>query len=167
MSYLYDDTQSAPNALRTEFHRDWDWGPLPMTRDRQGWGANGQDDGHAIDVHAWSGSIEGPYVGKGPKGYRRSDDRIREEACEWISRQGVVDASEVEVSAEGGVLRLTGHVATRRDKRWLETFLDRVVGVEDIRNELRTVPRDWHTERYQGRGERHMSSSQNGKNARA
>lgn len=79
----------------------------------------------------------GPHHGKGPKGYRRSDERIREEACERIARQGWVDASEVEVHVENAVIRLTGTVASRDDKRGLERMLDRVHGVDEVRSELR------------------------------
>lgn len=79
----------------------------------------------------------GPHYGKGPKGYRRSDERIREEACERIARQGFIDASDVEVHVENAVIRLTGTVATRPEKRGLEHLLDRVHGVEEIVNELR------------------------------
>ena len=83
---------------------------------------------------------QGPHYGKGPKGYRRSDERIREEACERIARQGWVDASDVEVHVENAVIRLTGTVATREDKRGLELMLDRVHGVDEVRNELRLRP---------------------------
>jgi osmotically-inducible protein OsmY len=55
-------------------------------------------------------SERGPHWGKGPKGYKRSDDRIREEVCECISQQGHVDASEVEVRVQGGEVTLTGTV---------------------------------------------------------
>lgn len=79
----------------------------------------------------------GPHYGKGPKGYRRSDERIREEACERIARQGLIDASDVEVHVENAVIRLTGTVATRPEKRGLEQILERVHGVEEITNELR------------------------------
>ena len=59
----------------------------------------------------------GPHYGKGPKGYKRSDERIREEVCEAMSREGYIDASDVEVTVEGGVVRLAGLVDSRRDKR--------------------------------------------------
>ena len=79
----------------------------------------------------------GPHYGKGPKGYRRSDERIREEICEAMSRQGFIDASDVEVTVEGGIVRLVGTVASRADKRGLELIADRVHGVEEVRNEIR------------------------------
>ncbi len=79
----------------------------------------------------------GPHYGKGPKGYKRSDERIREEVCEIIARQGFVDASEVEVTVEGRIVRLTGLVATRQEKRALEQMAERVHGADEVRNEIR------------------------------
>lgn len=79
----------------------------------------------------------GPHYGKGPKGYKRSDERIREEVCELLARQGFIDASDVEVTVEAGVVRLVGVVATRQEKRGLEQIADRVHGVDEVRNELR------------------------------
>lgn len=54
-----------------------------------------------------------------------------------MSRQGFIDASDVEVTVEGGVVRLVGTVASRADKRALEQMADRVHGVEEVRNEIR------------------------------
>lgn len=79
----------------------------------------------------------GPYYGKGPKGFKRSDERIREEVCETIARQGWIDASDVEVSVERGVVRLSGTVCRSRDRRALEALVERVLGVEEVKNELR------------------------------
>lgn len=79
----------------------------------------------------------GPHYGKGPKGYKRSDERIHEEVCEVIARQGWVDASDVEVVVEAGVVRLVGTVLSRQDKRELEGMIEHVHGVHDVCNELR------------------------------
>ncbi len=72
----------------------------------------------------------------GPKGYRRPDDRIRDEVCERIARSGI-DAREVEVAVETGEVTLTGTVGSRDDKRTLEDVADDVFGVEDVHNQLR------------------------------
>ncbi|HYG70078.1 MAG TPA: BON domain-containing protein, partial [Anaeromyxobacteraceae bacterium] len=74
--------------------------------------------------------------GRGPKGYRRSDDRIHDEVCERIARAGV-DADEVEVKVEKGEVTLTGTVRDRSDKWRLEDVADDVFGVEDVNNQLR------------------------------
>ena len=79
----------------------------------------------------------GPWYGKGPKGFKRSDERIREDVCETIARQGWIDATDVEVSVEHGVVRLSGTVCRGRDRRALEALVERVLGVEEVKNELR------------------------------
>ena len=80
--------------------------------------------------------FDGPHVGKGPKGYRRHDDHIRDEACERLARHGQVDAREIEVTCEDGVLILRGKVEDRATKRTAEAAVEHVFGVEDVRNEL-------------------------------
>src|SRR5256885_12501149 len=43
-------------------------------------------------------------VGRGPKGYRRSDERIREEVMERLTFSPDIDASDVEVEVQDGVV---------------------------------------------------------------
>jgi hypothetical protein len=76
---------------------------------------------------------------RGPKGYRRSDDRLQDAVCERIARSDV-DASEVEVKVEKGEVTLTGNVRSRREKWWLEDIVDNVFGVEEVHNQLRVAP---------------------------
>lgn len=80
--------------------------------------------------------LRGPFVGRGPKGYRIIDERIREEVCEQIAHQGWIDASDVEVKVEHGEVRLRGTVRARADKRGLECLIEQIPGVEDVHNEL-------------------------------
>jgi len=55
----------------------------------------------------WDGAQRGPFSGKGPKGYLRSDDRIREDAGEALYRAGEPDASDMTVEVKDGeVVRL-------------------------------------------------------------
>jgi hypothetical protein len=74
--------------------------------------------------------------GRGPKGYKRSDERIREDVCERIARSGI-DADEVEVKVDGGDVTLSGTVRSRQEKRWLEDVVDDVFGVDEVHNHLR------------------------------
>ena len=98
---------------------------------------NYQQHGYGLSQYPDSDTERGPHYGKGPKGYKRSDERIREEVCEAISRQGFIDASDVEVTVDGGIVRLAGTVASRSDKRGIELIADRIHGVEEVRNEIR------------------------------
>jgi osmotically-inducible protein OsmY len=76
------------------------------------------------------------FSGRGPKGYRRSDERIREEVCESLMKHPGIDASEFEVTVKDGVVTLVGTVPDRWMKRASEWVVDGVSGVRDIRNEL-------------------------------
>lgn len=76
------------------------------------------------------------YVGRGPKGYRRSDERIKEDVCDALERHSAIDASEIEVSINEGVVILQGFVENRAQKRLSEDVIENLTGVKDIRNEL-------------------------------
>lgn len=79
----------------------------------------------------------GPHVGKGPRGYRRSDDRIKEDVSEALSEHGWIDASDIDVKVRGGVVTLEGTVDSRRTKRLAEDVIDSVRGIHDVQNNLR------------------------------
>lgn len=74
--------------------------------------------------------------GRGPRGYSRSDDRIREDVCDGIIASGI-DASDVEVTVEGGLVTLTGSVGDRSEKHRMEDIADSVGGVGGVRSEIR------------------------------
>ena len=77
------------------------------------------------------------YRGRGPKNYRRSDERIREDVCERLTFDDQVDASEVEVNVKEGTVMLTGAVGDRLTKRRAEAVAESVSGVKDVQNNLR------------------------------
>lgn len=87
---------------------------------------------------------QGEHSGKGPKGYRRSDERIREDVCECLWQSGDIDARNIDLEVNNGEVTLKGTVHTRREKRLAEDLLERVLGVVDIHNHLRT-DKDWQS----------------------
>jgi osmotically-inducible protein OsmY len=91
---------------------------------------------------SWQGEQEhksGLHAGKGPKGYRRSDERIREEVSEVLRAHGEIDASEIEIDVKEGMVALTGTVESRQMKRLIEDTVEAVSGVQDVKNELRLM----------------------------
>jgi osmotically-inducible protein OsmY len=80
-------------------------------------------------------------VGRGPKGYRRSDERIHEDVCDCLTDHPEVDASEIEVEVHHGEVTLAGTVESRYAKRLAEDIAEAVSGVHDVHNRLRVVPR--------------------------
>ena len=75
--------------------------------------------------------------GRGPKGYRPSDERIREILCEHLTEDPSIDASEIDVKVLNGEITLEGYVADRRAKWWAEELAHRVRGATDVHNRLR------------------------------
>lgn len=80
---------------------------------------------------------EGIFVGRGPKGYQRSDGRIREDVCDRLTDSPDIDASEVEVTVKNGEVTLSGTVRSREEKRQTEDVSESVVGVREVHNNLR------------------------------
>ena len=80
---------------------------------------------------------EGRHRGRGPKGYTRSDDRIREEVCDRLTDDPVVDASDVEVNVSNSEVTLSGTVDSREERRRAEECAERVSGVTHVQNNLR------------------------------
>jgi hypothetical protein len=81
-------------------------------------------------------STFGEHTGKGPRGYQRSDERIREDAHEALTQDGSVDASDIEVQVRDGEITLSGNVSSRQAKRAAEDCVERVSGVKDVKNQL-------------------------------
>lgn len=82
---------------------------------------------------------QGQYTGRGPKGYQRSDERIREDVNDRLTDHPDIDASDIEVRVDQGVVILSGNVDSRRTKRLAEDVTDSVRGVRDVHNQLRVT----------------------------
>ena len=87
----------------------------------------------------------GGMAGRGPKNYRRSDERVREEINDRLTEDDYVDASDIEVSVEDGVITLSGTVSSLLQKRRAAYIAERVSGTHDVLNEIR-VRREAQTE---------------------
>ena len=75
--------------------------------------------------------------GRGPKGYTRSDERIREDICDRLSDDDEVDARDITVTVKGAEVTLEGTVNDRRSKHRAEDIAESVSGVKDVNNHLR------------------------------
>ena len=81
----------------------------------------------------------GPYSGRGPRGYTRSDQRVHEDICERMTEHGDLDASDIDVRCENGEVTLEGTVSDRRAKRLAEDIAGSARGVRDVQNRLRVA----------------------------
>jgi osmotically-inducible protein OsmY len=79
----------------------------------------------------------GEHRGRGPKGYRRSDERIREDVSDRLTDDSWLDAQSIEVAVKDGDVTLTGMVRSREDKKRAEALAESVSGVDNVQNSLR------------------------------
>lgn len=103
---------------------------------RQGRGQSGWQGSQGHEQ--WGqGQEYGQYRGRGPKGYKRSDDRIRDEVCDCLTDDDRLDASNIDIAVKDGEVTLSGFVIVREDKRWAELLAERISGVREVQNSLR------------------------------
>ena len=103
------------------------------------WEQQGRGGRQDFQPQGQDSQIRRGFAGKGPKGYTRSDDRIREEISDALMADDDVDASEIEVRVEHGEVTLTGTVDSRQEKRAAEEVAERCQGVNNVQNSLRVV----------------------------
>jgi hypothetical protein len=101
--------------------------PDPRVLDRIGYGV-----GHA---HG------GGHRGRGPRGYARSAERIREDVSDRLTDDPFLDASDIEVRVSTSEVTLDGTVGSRADKRRAEDCAEQVAGVTHVQNNLRVRQR--------------------------
>jgi uncharacterized protein (TIGR02284 family) len=117
-----------------------------------GYGGYGSQERYGSERQ--SGSGYGPQRRtwrRGPKGYKRSDERIREDVCERLMMSDV-DTSEVSVDVRDGTVILEGYVTERRMKYAIEDIAEQALGVADVENNVR-VSRQTALTSWTGRDE--------------
>lgn len=99
------------------------------------------------EVASWFGDEEASrrreqdHRGRGPAGYTRSDDRIREDANDHLTHDWGVDATNITVSVSNGEITLDGTVDSRQAKRRAEDCVEHISGVKHVQNNLRVQER--------------------------
>jgi len=83
------------------------------------------------------GGPGGSHRGRGPRGYTRSDERIREDVCDRLTDDFFVDASDVEIRVSNGEVMLDGTVNNRDERHRAEDIVADVSGVKHVQNNLR------------------------------
>lgn len=107
---------------------------------RSGYGAFGTRDPNDPETRAGREEERpstGPHRGRGPKGYKRSDERIHEDVCERLTEDPFIDASNIEVAVKDGEVTLSGTVSSRGLKRRAEDLAELASGIAHIQNNLR------------------------------
>lgn len=133
---------------RFEGERTWIRGKMAGDWYGREYGVEDDDEQYGAWRHAGVGygglrePERGRHAGRGPKGYRRSDEQIREDVCELLCDADHVDASEIEVVVCEGEVTLQGSVPERAMKHAAEDCTEFVPGVRDVHNCLRVIRRE-------------------------
>lgn len=111
-------------------------------RERMGYRDSRRDTGMETGYRSQGGMgtpgySSGGHRGKGPMNYTRSDERIREQACEALTEHDEIDASSIDVTVSSGEVTLRGMVEDRHQKRLAEDVVERCAGVKDVSNQLK------------------------------
>jgi osmotically-inducible protein OsmY len=77
--------------------------------------------------------------GLGPQGYKRSDERISDDAHERLTDDTWLDATNISISVSGGEVTLSGTVENREAKHRAERLVEDISGVTHVQNNLRIV----------------------------
>lgn len=104
---------------------------------RQGYGGGQRSQRPQFGEDQYQGYNLGGHRGKGPKGYTRSDDRIKEDINEKLWFDDHLDASNIEIEVQNGEVTLTGTVEDRYSKRAAEDLIEDLSGVKHVQNNLR------------------------------
>lgn len=142
----YNDEYSSGYGNRYDrdiYGTNRDWKDRDRNRgDRDWW------DRTTDEVASWFGDDEAErrrrrdrmydnnHRGKGPKGYKRSDDRIRDDLQDNLMNDSYIDASNMEVSVDNGTVTLSGSVDSKYAKRRAEDMAEVISGVHEVKNNL-------------------------------
>lgn len=110
------------------------------TNESQRFGAGGYSD--SMSQQGGSHQAQGGHRGRGPKGYKRSDERIKDDVCEKLTDHHEIDASNIEVDVSSGEVTLNGTVGDRYQRRAAEDCVEQVSGVSHVQNNLRVKEQD-------------------------
>jgi len=130
--------QSYGQGGQSSYGQGGQYGQSSSSGREQNWGTRWPSSNDRWERGASYGSQrDGGFFGKGPKGYTRSDDRIREDVCDRLSDDDELDASDITVTVKNGDVTLEGTAPDRRSKRRAEDIAEAVGGVREVHNLLR------------------------------
>jgi hypothetical protein len=104
-----------------------------------GWGGGMSGFSGSLGTYADRGTQpeRGRFTGRGPKNWRRSDERIRDDINERLTMHPDIDATEIDVQVKDGEVTLMGTVDERYAKRLAEDLAENTSGVRDVHNQIR------------------------------
>lgn len=110
------------------WRREWDpgnYGGLDRESGPGNWPPSGRDQ------------PRDSFRGMGPMNYTRSDHRIFEDLCDRLTEADDIDATDIKVQVEAGVVSLKGSVTSRTEKQAAEDLVRGCRGVSEVLSQLR------------------------------
>ena len=148
-----DWTQERPYGESFGQQRLGQQGYGPGQQSGQHFGSTGQGStfGGSFGQERFGGTEtqRGRFSGKGPKGWKRSDDRIEEDINERLTMHPEIDATEIQIEVKNGEVTLRGVVEEKHAKRIAEDIVESVSGVKDVQNQIRVSPNKGETKTEQ------------------
>ncbi|MGE3609426.1 MAG: BON domain-containing protein [Bacteriovoracaceae bacterium] len=77
------------------------------------------------------------YYGVGPKDWKRSDERLKEDVCKILYQSHEVDPSDLEVEVKNSCVYLKGTIESRGMRNVAEDLILSIPGIEDVFSNLK------------------------------
>lgn len=139
--YDMDPGFSYEFGTRWDFDREAGYGDRRSGQQYRDRGEQGRARERYSRNQAEDWQIPGPYSGMGPRGYRPSDERIKDNLCEIFTRHGKIDARGVDIQVQDGNVTLAGEVNRKLEKYLAEEIASSISGVNEVDNRLRVKDR--------------------------
>lgn len=139
-----------------------------------GYGMGGNAGG-GYSGGGYSGGSSGGYSGqgqggrsqqradrKGPKGYTRSDERVKEDLCERLTDAYDLEVENVTIEVKDGKVSISGTVPERHMKHRIEDIASTCSGVKDVENNVRVARSSDNESQSSGSSSTSSSTQQKG-----
>lgn len=126
----------------TDDHEGSDFGKWIAYGRKRGWVGRDRRIVEPYDDGADEGVIPadweaGKFAGKGPKDFQRSDHSIEDELYKRLTHHPDLDASDIEIAVNSGVVTLKGFAENKYEKRLAAEIAENVLGVTEVQDSLR------------------------------
>jgi len=115
-------------------------GGVHWGRGFSGIGSPGESTGMTLPHAGMFEDSGGPYAGRAPKGYERSDERIREDICDELTLRPDIDPGRLTVTVSDSEVMLEGAAEDVESRRLADEIASRCIGVRQVHNRLRVEP---------------------------
>jgi BON domain len=129
-----DDMKFAPEKGESRFGDQFDRSEPPRDADLS-LGEAGTNWNRELNRKPFLNEVD--YSGKGPRGWKLTDQKMMERVCEVLLHSHEVDPTDIEVFVKDHVVTLKGKIRSKGMRRVAEDLVGSVPGVRDVFSELK------------------------------